>query len=132
MTSRQSRGSAKDYEFLKNNPDLVDRRISTDNRRISVDNMTEVNRRISVDTAENSQVLNRRISVDTLLPESNLAAEFQEASGGGSGSIRKSHQVRKSSLILYGILCQNSFILLSKTVGRVLLQFPLLLIRGEM
>ncbi len=50
--SRQSRGSIKDYEFLRNNPELLERRISLDNnksdanasanaRRISMDNLMD-------------------------------------------------------------------------------------------
>ena len=48
--SRQSRGSIKDYEFLRNNPELLERRISLDNnksdaaanaRRISMDNLID-------------------------------------------------------------------------------------------
>ena len=70
IPSRQSRGSIKDYEFLRNNPEL-DHRLSMDNR-VSVDNLIDVGRRISVDNPEqdrrismdNHTELARRISVD--------------------------------------------------------------------
>lgn len=63
VLNRQSRSSIKDYEFLRNNPEL-DRRISVENnpelgRRISIEN-PDHSRRISIENQE----VNRRISID--------------------------------------------------------------------
>ena len=103
--SRQSRGSIKDYEFLRNNPELLERRISLENnksdaaanaRRISMDNLMDA-------PSQRANVSSRQMEdLSRLHPGVIMAAEKAEFSGEQHAPLpppgRNKHAVRQLNL----------------------------------